>query len=73
MNTHATVLTSDKRATLVVEDLRCTCCAEYVLDSVRSLDGVREAALDSRCRVSRGSSVETAIRSRAGSQGSAGR
>ena len=29
-----------------VEDLRCTCCAEDVLEAVRALDGVRSAELD---------------------------
>jgi P-type Cu2+ transporter len=33
-------------ATLAVEDLRCTCCANDVLDAVRALDGVRSAELD---------------------------
>ena len=37
---------SDVKFTLVIEDLRCTCCAEDVLDSVRSLGGVRNASLD---------------------------
>jgi P-type Cu2+ transporter len=32
--------------TLVVEDLRCTCCANDVLDAVRALDGVTSAGLD---------------------------
>jgi P-type Cu2+ transporter len=36
----------DGRTTLVVEDLRCTCCAEKVLDAVRALEGVRSAELD---------------------------
>ena len=29
-----------------MQDLRCTCCAEHVLEAVRSLDGVRSAELD---------------------------
>jgi P-type Cu2+ transporter len=33
-------------ATVVVEDLRCTCCANDVLDGVRALDGVSSAELD---------------------------
>ncbi|MGH2962192.1 MAG: heavy metal translocating P-type ATPase, partial [Solirubrobacterales bacterium] len=37
---------SDRRAIVVVEDLRCTCCAEDVLDAVRRLDGVRSVELD---------------------------
>ena len=50
MNAAATerIATADSRATVVVEDLRCPCCAEEVLDSVRSLDGVRAAELDYR-------------------------
>jgi Cu2+-exporting ATPase len=31
---------------LIVQDLRCTCCAEAVLDAVRSLEGVGRAELD---------------------------
>jgi Cu2+-exporting ATPase len=46
MNTQAKDPAADGRATLFVEDLRCTCCAEDVVDSVSSLDGVRDAALD---------------------------
>jgi P-type Cu2+ transporter len=38
--------TADGHAQVVVEDLACTCCAEDVLDAVRSLDGVRAAKLD---------------------------
>ncbi len=37
---------SERHAVVVVEDLRCTCCAEAVLDAVRRLDGVRSAELD---------------------------
>ena len=37
---------ANSRVTVVVEDLRCTCCAEDVLDSVKSLDGVPDAELD---------------------------
>ena len=31
---------------IVVEDLRCTCCADEVVGAVRALAGVRSAALD---------------------------
>jgi hypothetical protein len=31
---------------VVVEDLRCTCCARDVLEAVRALEGVRSARLD---------------------------
>jgi Cu2+-exporting ATPase len=31
---------------VVVEDLRCTCCAHAVLEAVRALEGVRSARLD---------------------------
>ena len=37
---------SDGQTIVTVEDLRCTCCAQDILDSVRSLDGVRSAELD---------------------------
>ena len=33
------------RTTVVVEDLRCTCCADEVLEAVRELDGVWAAEL----------------------------
>jgi Cu2+-exporting ATPase len=33
-------------ASVLVEDLRCTCCADEVLGAVRALDGVRSAQLD---------------------------
>jgi Cu2+-exporting ATPase len=48
MNAQVTerIATADSRAKVVVEDLRCTCCADEVLDSVRSLPGVRTAELD---------------------------
>src|SRR5918995_5356503 len=36
----------DRTTTVVVEDLRCTCCAQDVVDAVRALDGVRSAGLD---------------------------
>src|SRR5215207_731427 len=36
----------DRRTTVVVEDLHCTCCAQDVVDAVRALDGVRSAELD---------------------------
>jgi Cu2+-exporting ATPase len=39
---------AEARTTISVEDLRCTCCAEDVLESVRALDGVRSADLDYR-------------------------
>ncbi|HEV3377449.1 MAG TPA: heavy metal translocating P-type ATPase [Thermoleophilaceae bacterium] len=35
-------------ASCVVEDLRCTCCADALLETVRALDGVRSAQLDYR-------------------------
>jgi len=35
-----------RTATVLVEDLRCTCCAEDVLDAVRGVDGVPSAGLD---------------------------
>ena len=34
------------RTSVVVEDLRCTCCAGDVLEAVRALPGVRSARLD---------------------------
>ena len=37
---------SERRSTVVVEDLRCTCCAQTVLEAVRALEGVRTARLD---------------------------
>jgi P-type Cu2+ transporter len=37
---------ADARTTVTVMDLRCTCCAEDVLETVRALDGVRSANLD---------------------------
>src|SRR5829696_8904604 len=37
---------SDRTATIVVEDLRCTCCAHDVLDAVREHAGVRSADVD---------------------------
>jgi Cu2+-exporting ATPase len=37
---------TEARTTVGVEDLRCTCCAEDVLESVRALEGVRSADLD---------------------------
>ena len=36
----------DTTASVLVEDLRCPCCADDVLAAVRSLDGVRAAKLD---------------------------
>src|SRR5215207_3685434 len=36
----------DRTTTVVVEDLRCTCCAQDVVEAVRALDGVRSAELD---------------------------
>ena len=36
----------ERRATVVVADLRCTCCAQDVVEAVRALDGVRAAELD---------------------------
>src|SRR5262245_18602443 len=35
-----------RQASLLIDDLRCTCCAEEVLDAVRGLEGVRSASLD---------------------------
>jgi Cu2+-exporting ATPase len=40
--------TTHARLTTVVEDLRCTCCADDVLDAVRALEGVHSASLDYR-------------------------
>jgi Cu2+-exporting ATPase len=37
---------SDERLELVVDDLRCPCCAEIVLDAVRGLPAVASARLD---------------------------
>jgi Cu2+-exporting ATPase len=37
---------TEARTTIGVEDLRCTCCAEGVLEGVRALEGVRSAELD---------------------------
>jgi Cu2+-exporting ATPase len=37
---------TEARATVAVEGLRCPCCADAVLDAVRGLDGVRSARLD---------------------------
>jgi P-type Cu2+ transporter len=34
------------QTSVVVEDLRCTCCAHDVLEAVRALEGVRSARLD---------------------------
>ena len=34
------------RTTVLVEDLRCTCCADDVVEAVRALRGVRSAELD---------------------------
>jgi P-type Cu2+ transporter len=39
-------VTPASRTSVVVEDLRCTCCAEGVLEAVRALEGVRSAELD---------------------------
>ncbi|HEX6657242.1 MAG TPA: heavy metal translocating P-type ATPase, partial [Ilumatobacter sp.] len=39
---------SERRSTVAVEDLRCTCCAQDVLEAVRALEGVRSADLDYR-------------------------
>jgi Cu2+-exporting ATPase len=39
-------VTPANRTSVVVEDLRCTCCAEDVLEAVRALEGVRSAELD---------------------------
>lgn len=37
---------TDGRATVVVDGLRCTCCADEILEGVRAVDGVRSADLD---------------------------
>ena len=37
---------AESSATIEVQDLRCTCCAQDVVDAVRGLDGVRSAELD---------------------------
>jgi Cu2+-exporting ATPase len=37
---------TEGRSDITVEDLRCTCCAQHVLETVRSLEGVRSADLD---------------------------
>src|ERR687895_2121124 len=37
---------SQRRTTVVVEDLRCPCCADDVLEAVRAFEGVRAAELD---------------------------
>jgi P-type Cu2+ transporter len=36
----------NRTTTVVVEELRCTCCAQDVVDAVLALDGVRSADLD---------------------------
>ena len=47
MNAASSAPTTERHALVIgVEDLRCTCCAEDVLEAVRELDGVRSAALD---------------------------
>jgi Cu2+-exporting ATPase len=38
-------VTPASRTSVVVEDLRCTCCADDVLEAVRALPGVRSAQL----------------------------
>jgi Cu2+-exporting ATPase len=39
-------VTPASRTSVVVEDLRCTCCAKDVLEAVRALEGVMSAELD---------------------------
>jgi Cu2+-exporting ATPase len=39
-------VTPADRASVVVDDLRCTCCAGEVLEAVRAVKGVRSAELD---------------------------
>ena len=47
MSATSSAATTECHALVVgVEDLRCTCCAEDVLEAVRELDGVRSAELD---------------------------
>jgi P-type Cu2+ transporter len=47
MNAASSAAATERHALVIgVEDLRCTCCAEDVLEAVRELDGVRSAALD---------------------------
>jgi P-type Cu2+ transporter len=46
MSLETTSPTHPRQFTVGIEDLRCTCCVEDVLDAVRMLEGVREAELD---------------------------
>src|SRR5919108_6682703 len=43
---HGADAMTEGRSDITVEDLRCTCCAQHVLETVRSLEGVRSADLD---------------------------
>ena len=46
MNGPTQAASTDVHATVAIEDLRCTCCADNVLQAVQDLDGVRSARID---------------------------